>query len=136
MDKIRHLENRLYVIFFCQGWSDLPVFLTAFVVIVTLRMLHNRRTIDLVSFHSIQFARRQHPIVGHEARLMYLAAIAVVTVWINVTHAEKCFRGTVRERRAFPLGHIFCQTFPRPNNFPPHVGHFPWLLKRKFEEWY
>jgi len=33
----------------------------------------------------------------------------------------------------FPLRHIPL-TVPLPDNFPQHLGHFPRLLKRKFEK--
>ena len=28
------------------------------------------------------------------------------------------------------------RTYPPPDNFPPHLGHFPRLLNRKFANWH
>jgi len=37
----------------------------------------------------------------------------------------------------FPLRHIPRDIFSRPDNFPPHLGHFAFrLLKRQFENWH
>ena len=42
--------------------------------------------------------------------------------------------------RGLPTGPVECRTLPPrpipPDNFPPNLGHFPWLLKRKFENWH